>query len=377
MIRIKKVFICFLLAIFVFPTVACGNTNRITFSTGVGYTIVGERRVAKGEDYSFSVEIKDGYSAKDMQVTVNGQAVYEKDGIYTVYSVSSNLKIKVSDVKKLFTVNFDSDGGSAINSVQIPSGKNMTIPTAPKKYGYVFQYWMRNGLEYDFQSPVVEDMTLLAKWEELARYTVSFRVDGVEVDLQELYAGECAKEPQTMPNKEDYAFINWENNGERYDFDTAVNGNLVLDAHFIYDPENLINFDALSGVEDFYTVTESEYRYGEQAYSYFFKVNSWRAQIRMKRSPNTPENFETVEFYLMCYGEGAEAKIYTNPKLSSMSVSETDLNMEGRIWYKISMTKQDFESFVQNGYEIRFERIHKPTGSGNLRWLCLSQPIFL
>lgn len=377
MIRIKKVFICFLLAMFILGASACGNTNKITFSTGDGYTIVGERRIAKGENYSFSVEIEEGYSATDMQVTVNGKTVYEKDGVYIIQDVSSNLKIKVSDVKKLFTVDFDSDGGSAINSVQIPAGKNMTIPTAPKKYGYVFQYWMHNGLEYDFQNPVVEDMTLSAKWKELERYTVSFKIDGVEVDLQEIYAGESVEEPQTIPSKKDYAFINWENDGKRYDFKTAVSGDLVLEANFIYDPVNLINFDVVSGVEDFYTVTEKQYRYGEQAYSYFFKVDSWRAKIRIKRSVNTPQNFEKVEFYLLCYGEGADAKIYTNPKLSSMSISETDLNMDGHIWYKLSMTKQDFDMFVQNGYELLFERIHKPTGSGNLRWLCLSQPIFL
>lgn len=377
MIKIKKLFIYFLLTSFLFASVACGNSNRITFSTGVGYTIVGERSIAKGENYLFSVEIEEGYSDTDMQVTVNGKTVYAKDGIYTIQDVNSNLTIKVFDVKKLLTVDFDSDGGSTINSVQIPSGKKMVTPTPPKKYGYVFEYWMWNGVEYDFQDPVEKDMTLFAKWKELERYTVSFRVDGVEVDLQEVYAGEIVQKPQTIPSKKDYAFLNWENDGKRYDLNTAVNGNLVLDANFIYDPINLINFDVVSGVEDFYTITENEYRYDEQAYSYFFKVNSWRAQIRMNRSPNTPQNFEKIEFYLLCYGEGAEAKIYTNPKLSSMSISETDLNMDGHIWYKLSMTKQDFDLFVQNGYELLFERIHKPTGSGNLRWLCLSQPIFL
>lgn len=374
---IKSFFIAFLLATFLFEAFACGNTNRIVFSTGDGYTIVGESSFEKGASYTFSVEIGDGYSDTDMQVTVNGKTVYEKDGIYVVQDASSDLKIEVSGVKKLFNVDFNTDGGGMVNSVQIPSGKTMMTPTPPKKYGYVFQYWMRNGKEYDFQMPVVEDMTLLAKWKELERYTVSFTVDGVQFDSQEIYAGESVQAPQTEPNKKDYAFVNWENDGKRYDFKTAVNGNLVLNAKFIYDPVNLINFDVVSGVEDFYTVTEEQYRYGEQAYSYFFKVDSWRANIRIKRSANTPQNFEKVEFYLLCYGEGAEAKIYTNPKLSSMSISETDLNMDGHIWYKLSMAKQDFDLFVQNGYELLFERIHKPTGSGNLRWLCLSQPIFL
>ena len=51
----------------------------------------------------------------------------------------------------------------------------------------------------------------------------------------------------------------------------AVNSDLVHNANFIYVPINLINFDVVSGIEDFYIVTENQYRYREQAYYYFLR----------------------------------------------------------------------------------------------------------
>ncbi len=71
-------------------------------------------------------------------------------------------------------VTFDTKGGSEIGPTSIISEQPVTKPADPTKDGYTFAGWFTSkdgGLtlsdeEYDFDTPVTEDMTLYAKWVE-------------------------------------------------------------------------------------------------------------------------------------------------------------------------------------------------------------------
>lgn len=63
-----------------------------------------------------------------------------------------------------YTINFNSDGGSKIDSVTVKRGESFTAPTAPTKTGYTFAGWQLNGVDYNFDTPVTADITLTAKW---------------------------------------------------------------------------------------------------------------------------------------------------------------------------------------------------------------------
>ena len=39
-------------------------------------------------------------------------------------------------------------------------------PKSPEKDGYIFKNWELNGKEFDFQTPITENIVLTAKWEE-------------------------------------------------------------------------------------------------------------------------------------------------------------------------------------------------------------------
>ena len=56
------------------------------------------------------------------------------------------------------------DGSEIITTETLESGEVATAPAAPEKTGYTFQYWTLNGVEYDFATPVTEDITLAAFW---------------------------------------------------------------------------------------------------------------------------------------------------------------------------------------------------------------------
>ncbi|MBR4981961.1 MAG: InlB B-repeat-containing protein [Lachnospiraceae bacterium] len=74
--------------------------------------------------------------------------------------------IAVWDVNK-FTVSFDSDGGSAVAAQVVEYNKQVTKPSNPTKSGYKFIGWFNGTDEFDFSTPVKEEITLKAKWEEV------------------------------------------------------------------------------------------------------------------------------------------------------------------------------------------------------------------
>lgn len=79
----------------------------------------------------------------------------------------------------LFTVTFESDGGSAVNAVTVKSGEKIPEPKSPVKATlekqYAFKGWYYQDKKWDFKNDVVtENITLTAKWELTGDFTVGF-----------------------------------------------------------------------------------------------------------------------------------------------------------------------------------------------------------
>lgn len=71
-------------------------------------------------------------------------------------------------LNNLHVVEFDSTGGSAVNDVVVPHGEKVSKPVNPTYKDKVFKGWFSDPKlenEYNFNSPVLRDMTLFAKWE--------------------------------------------------------------------------------------------------------------------------------------------------------------------------------------------------------------------
>lgn len=75
-------------------TVGC----NVSWMEDAAYTVTGEKLVAVGSNYSFTVVANEGYDATNMVVKVNGNEVTGTDGSYTVENVSSDLAITVEGV---------------------------------------------------------------------------------------------------------------------------------------------------------------------------------------------------------------------------------------------------------------------------------------
>ena len=113
-------------------------------------------------DESFSSSESDNDSVNDDSVNAGEERISESQ---------SN--------DELFTVKFESDGGSAVNAVTVKSGEKIPEPKSPVKATlekqYAFKGWYYQGKKWDFENDVVtENITLTAKWELTGDFTVGF-----------------------------------------------------------------------------------------------------------------------------------------------------------------------------------------------------------
>lgn len=84
---------------------------------------------------------------------------------------------------KAGTVTFDSNGGSAIESIDVAAGRTVSEPNpAPTRRGYTFGGWyLSDGTAYDFETVVTGDITLIAKWIKDKAPTIALTAEEVSV----------------------------------------------------------------------------------------------------------------------------------------------------------------------------------------------------
>ncbi|MBQ3691577.1 MAG: InlB B-repeat-containing protein [Bacteroidales bacterium] len=116
---------------------------------------------------------KDGYKFLGWSLTENGE-------IITEYTATEN-EVKFFAIwVKVFTVKFDTDGGTGEFTAQtIEKGKTATEPEIrPSKGGFKFLGWYAGDTKFDFSTPIAAEVALKAKY-EYAKFSVT--ADGKQV----------------------------------------------------------------------------------------------------------------------------------------------------------------------------------------------------
>lgn len=137
---------------------------------------------------------------------------------------------------RIYTVRFDSNGGSSISPIQVNGGKTVTRPSDPIKEGFEFDGWyISSSLStlYDFAKPVYSSFTLYAGWEieESNTWLISFNSNGgSSIDSIEVNDGDLLTMPSS-PTKDGFEFAGWYKNSNLtnpYDFSTPVHSSFIL-----------------------------------------------------------------------------------------------------------------------------------------------------
>src|SRR5690554_686896 len=126
-----------------------------------------------------------GFTAGSEVVTfrnnnIDGSAANRNEGISTIgiksfttfegvalleNNIIANVDQEFDPIMSQFTVTFDTDGGSLVDSQVIAKDGFVIEPEEPTKEGYTFVEWQLDGETFDFATPVTSNFVLTAIWE--------------------------------------------------------------------------------------------------------------------------------------------------------------------------------------------------------------------
>ena len=154
---------------------------------------------------------------------------------------SGVLILAYTSVAPIYTVSFESNGGSAVTSQAVTSGNTALQPSpAPTRTGYTFVEWCSDsGLTtaFNFSTPITGDRTLYAKW--LLDWVVTFDSNGGSaVALQYVTQGGTATLPTPAPTRTGYTFDGWCSDSgltTPFNFSTTITADRTVYAKWVLD----------------------------------------------------------------------------------------------------------------------------------------------
>ncbi len=162
-----------------------------------------------------------------------------------------SLLILASCSDKGYTIKFDSNGATAVESQNVTEGGKLTDPGTPVKEGeYEFEGWYRGDKLWNFETDTVSyAFTLTAKWSKI--HTVSFDSDGgTAIGIRKAKDGGFVIQPAT-PVKPGFTFIGWFAGDTKWNFDeNVVSSDMTLKAGWARTLSVIFNSNGGSPVAD-------------------------------------------------------------------------------------------------------------------------------
>ena len=220
------------------------NTYTITWVNDDGTPLETDENVAYGTIPSY-----DG-ATPVAQITEAGKTYTFTGWDSAIVSVTGDKTYKATytTADNVYTVTFDADGGTAVAAVSAGHGETVSEPSTTKD-GYRFDCWTLDGEEYDFSTPVTDNITLVAKW--VQQVTVTFNTDGgTAVTPQTFDLGDAMTKPAD-PVKAGYVFNGWyvdQKCEEALDFSAPVVSDVIVYADWL--ALYTVTFDANGGLGD-------------------------------------------------------------------------------------------------------------------------------
>lgn len=150
------------------------------------------------------------------------------------FNIESNTKL-VAQWEKAYKIEFDSQGGSTVNSQEVLAGQLVSRPANPIKEGFNFKGWKLNGQYWDFENNLVnEDIVLIADWES--------------EDSGPIYVPDIPSKPNSPDEPSDNSMLNKK---DHYGYIKGYIDNTVR-------PENNITREEVSVV--FYRLLQEDYK---------------------------------------------------------------------------------------------------------------------
>ena len=166
--------------------------------------------------YTLTVDADNGTAVSKETYKLGAAVTVPADPIKTGYTFAGwsekipetmpaeNMTVKAQWKINQYTITFNTDGGSEVESITQDYGTAITAPAAPTKTGYTFGGWDKT---IPGTMPA-EDVTVTATW-KINQYTITFDTDGgSEVASITQDYGTAITAPAN-PNKTGYTFAGW------------------------------------------------------------------------------------------------------------------------------------------------------------------------
>ena len=222
------------------------DSYKVTFDA-MGGSAVEEQQVKAGEVANEpEAPTRDHYVFKGWYTNQDYKKAFDFDT-----EIDSDITLYAKWEKEVYTVSFDSAGGSAAAEQKVAYQDKAEEPEAPTKDHYVFKGWYTDQdykKVFDFATEIDSDITLYAKWEK-AVYTVSFDSAGGSVAAEQKVAYQDKAEEPEAPTKDHYVFKGWYTDQDYkkvFDFATEIDSDITLYAKWekaVYT----VSFDSAGG----------------------------------------------------------------------------------------------------------------------------------
>ncbi len=161
------------------------GSENITITPATGESLT----VAPGGTLQFKANVNDvtwsvrDNKSNDTKIDANGLLTVGADETASSISViatsksdstkSCTVSVKIPQAAPTYTVQFNTNGGSAVGSATVSEGGKLTEPQAPTKDGYTFHGWYKDAAftnRWNFDADTVTgNTTLYAKWTEATK----------------------------------------------------------------------------------------------------------------------------------------------------------------------------------------------------------------
>lgn len=139
-------------------------TYTVTFDSDGG-TVISETVVEEGMAVAKPTDpTKDGYLF--VEWLLDGKSYDFSKGVNQNITLTALWQENIPE-KELVTVKFYSDGGTTIANVIVEKGTKIERPATPIKEGYNFVDWFLGENVFDFNTEIIEDLELVAKWDKI------------------------------------------------------------------------------------------------------------------------------------------------------------------------------------------------------------------
>ncbi|MBP5466475.1 MAG: InlB B-repeat-containing protein, partial [Clostridia bacterium] len=206
-----------------------GNNGKISVSNDTEtYSFINQIQVNAKATWVISTDIYglQTVATKTIPLNIGDNTVY----LLVTSGDGNNINLYTMTVRRrpIYTVSFNTDGGTSIASQQVEEDSCATIPTDTTKKGYTFTGW-----NYDFNEQITDNTVITAQW---IYYTLTASVNNNK-------AGTVTRFSDTKITVDDSVTVTATTNAG-YTFDGWYNGDCLLTSELNYTfnmpRENLI-----------------------------------------------------------------------------------------------------------------------------------------